>query len=365
MTHAIAVDATVKENGEYIDGTKIRVRRHLIGNINPYVRVRRQKTASKIDSLEIQALMFRSGFVFNNLKSVTFKRDNVRLYDESLAYSKIEHIELPKNGEFYWAVFRNCQNLKSANIPERMSDIPNAAFMNDTNLTSLRIDGPIESMGASCLCGCQQLDFKIPETVTSIGNHAMAELANQGLVIPRACKFVGDQAFRYMKNLKHVVIENPETNIHTDAFWDCRNIENVHIANETYAVKYLSPKPHLILRSECVHGIDIMTLAPIVGKPEEARHLYYIPNSSYCHLWDNRDEALRGERRDVMKKYYQGLAKMPVDHRMDISLQELHCIGVMPEQENPEIKSLDCTKCQQMHPAIYHECMNRYFQRSK
>ncbi len=376
MTSAISIDH--KSKGRSVHFSKLLVESNrLVGvvrrNGKKYVKVRTQKLADSVTSLEIQSRIYDGPIVpLQNLKDVRFMRDNVILINGAfMASKKLESIKLPKNALFCAATFAYCYSLKSANIPQRMDIIPMSAFCENVNLRTLEIEGNISIMEDYCLSGCWNLDFQIPNTVQVIGNQVMVGLANQKLTIPQSCTTVGSMAFKNMKNLRHVIIENPKTEIPSDAFLACDNIETVQIANKKYAVKHHNHCSYIVMSDpERVHGINVIRVVSHIGHhatPDQYLYFAWAGNISCC--LPDRNAAISNVRRNVMGNNYIQHMKNAPEQRLNASLQELYCTNlfkdIFPQDMKHPVSRYDCDKCMQLYPAIYKECIGRHFTRTK
>ena len=69
--------------------------------------------------------------------------------------------------------FRDCSNLKSITIPDRVTSIGDSAFYGCSSLTSITIPDSVISIGDSAFYKCSSLtSITIPDRVTSIGRRA-------------------------------------------------------------------------------------------------------------------------------------------------------------------------------------------------
>ena len=87
----------------------------------------------------------------------------------------------------------------------------------------------------------------IPETVnyknkvyrvTSIGADAFHSVDMTSVTIPNSVTSIGEDAFRWCRNLTSVVIPNSVTNIETSAFHSCINLTSITIPNGVTSIKW-------------------------------------------------------------------------------------------------------------------------------
>lgn len=390
MVMAIAVDKKVKDkNGKMQDSSMLLIEgRKLFGTIHydgkKYIRVRNQEMADDIDCLEIHSRVFQKNMFLNYLKCVAFKRDDVELMRSAFQQSNLENIDLPTKSKFHEFAFAECYRLKSVSIPKTMNEIPAYAFYNDKNLTSVKLEHPIWVLRKSCFDGCSKLDFQIPKTVSLIEKNAMNWTANRKVRIPDVCLSVESGAFSCMPNLEELIIENPTTMIAPDAFAGCIKLSSVCIEHTVYPVKVDKDRnlPYILIptHDECVHGIHVGMACRIGELGQQNKYFYYAASGNEFAVNNNRERAISIVRSRVMnnyhKRYKRTWSRLPADHHLNISLQEMYCINrgcprnekLYPESwdENKRIiDAHDCGKCQQVNPAIYRECINRYFGHQK
>ncbi len=117
------------------------------------------------------------------------------------------------------SAFSECPSLTEAVIPEGVAKIGDKAFLNDTGLTSVVLEGgDLTEIGVSAFEGCTALtEITIPNGVTRIGA----------------------TAFKNCSALKKVVIPASVTYIGADAFSGCGNIE-FYVVPGSYAEQWLA-----------------------------------------------------------------------------------------------------------------------------
>lgn len=103
--------------------------------------------------------------------------------------------------------FHHCEKLQKAILPDGITFIGYACFANDYEL----------------------LDVNIPSSVETIDQYAFNECSkrNTPVIIPNACKTIGNYAFRYNSAMPSVTFGNGLEKIGYEAFRDCRILEQV------------------------------------------------------------------------------------------------------------------------------------------
>ena len=160
------------------------------------------------------------------------------------------------------AAFKGYPDLMSITIPNSVTEIGDMAFMGNTSLTSVTIPNSVTSLGNSVFRGCENLvSVKMGKNITNIGDYAFynctsletvvlpkklesigsyafsgewssSDYSNHGcpitsISIPGSVKTIGNEAFRYCRELASVTFETDDdgnnnlTNIGAYAFSEC------------------------------------------------------------------------------------------------------------------------------------------------
>ena len=133
---------------------------------------------------------------------------------EALISNTIESINIPDNvtniGE---AAFMNCSSLKEINIPNTLTVINNSVFSGCSSLTNIILSDNITEIGYGAFMGCSSLkDINIPKNVVSIGAYA----------------------FMKCHSLTHIVIPENVSNLAKGAFSDCHSLTDITIPDSSY-----------------------------------------------------------------------------------------------------------------------------------
>ena len=167
------------------------------------------------------------------------------------------------NSAFY------CTSLTSIEIPNSVTSIGNYAFSGCTSLTSIEIPSSVTSIGNGAFEGCTSLevfsvsdnhthftvvdgvlfskdltklvcyparkqgDYKIPNGVTSIENHAFYGCTSPtSIEIPNSVTSIGDKAFYGCTSLTSIEIPDSVTSLGTEVFRGCTNLKEIHLRHE-------------------------------------------------------------------------------------------------------------------------------------
>ena len=110
------------------------------------------------------------------------------------------------------------KNITSVILGANVTDIPNYAFYNCDDLTSVQTLGQLKTIGDYAFYGCRALEYELPDSVTSIGTYA----------------FAGCEKLDAVKVSKNV------TKVGEGAFMDCGELDITAIAAERDVLKGLS-----------------------------------------------------------------------------------------------------------------------------
>ena len=107
------------------------------------------------------------------------------------------------------AAFQENSSLTSVTIPEGVTSIGESAFAVCVSLTSVTIPESVTSIGVSIFTSCSSLiSVTIPESVTSIGEWAFADCSSlTSLTIPYSVTFIGEWAFSSCSSLTAIEVD--------------------------------------------------------------------------------------------------------------------------------------------------------------
>ena len=159
------------------------------------------------------------------------------------------------------------EEIRELTIPEGVTSISNYAFYNYNHLTSVDIPSSVTSIGTSAFSGCTQLkdvtinsntivsqtytssfnltnifgsqvtNYKIGNSVTSIGNYAFYLCKGlTSVTFPNSVTSIGGDAFYGCSGLTSVTFPNSVTSIGGFAFYGCSGLTSVTFPNSVTSI---------------------------------------------------------------------------------------------------------------------------------
>ena len=158
-----------------------------------------------------------------------------------------------------WA-FCSCK-LTSINIPNSVTTIGEHAFSGCDSLTSINIPNSVTMIGKGAFSGCYSLtSINIPNSVTTIGEWAFAECKSlTSINIPNSVTMIGEWAFAECKSLTNINIPNSVTTIEDGAFGGCDSLTNINIPNSVTTIGWRA-----FIRCKSLTSINIPNSVTII-----------------------------------------------------------------------------------------------------
>ena len=148
-----------------------------------------------------------------------------------------------------YMAFNSCRSLTSVTIPSSVDSIRSGAFNYCSNLSAINvasgnthyssIDGVLYNYVQDTLiqCPCAKTLITIPNSVTSIGDHAFNNCCNlTSITIPSNITSIGKEAFRDCRGLTSITIPTSVTSIGDHAFSDCTGLTSITIPNSVTSI---------------------------------------------------------------------------------------------------------------------------------
>ena len=159
--------------------------------------------------------------------------------------------------------FRNCVNLKNAELPESITSIGSNAFNGCKLLETADIPSGVTFIGSTAFSGCAALkrvnipygitdipqdafrscssleELTIPDTVTKINNYAFNGCSSlEEVTIPASVKNIGSAAFQGCSSLEHVTLSDGLEILGYMMFTGCTSLKNITIPAEVTDIPY-------------------------------------------------------------------------------------------------------------------------------
>lgn len=129
-------------------------------------------------------------------------------------------------------------NIKTIDIPDRVTSIGTNAFYACHELTSVTIGNGVTSIGSDAFGKCTSLEsIVIPDNVTSIGRYAFTDCYSlKNVTIGNSVTSTGDGAFNKCTSLESVTIPDSVTSIDYGTFRYCSSLKRVEIPDSVRSI---------------------------------------------------------------------------------------------------------------------------------
>ena len=143
--------------------------------------------------------------------------------------------------EISFGMFKGCTNLSSVTIADSITKIDEQAFYGCTSLTEISLPNSVTEIGGSAFRNCSGLTaIKLPNAIETIYGYTFAGCTGlTKILIHDNIKNLDDYAFQNCTNLTQVIIGRNITSIDDCVFNGCSNLEKLYgfigTASETFA----------------------------------------------------------------------------------------------------------------------------------
>ncbi len=126
--------------------------------------------------------------------------------------------------------FMGCTKLGSIKIPAGVDSIPESAFATCKNLKSVDISYGVTTIGRNAFEHCEELEnINIPSSVTTIGRYAFSDCYSlSDIIIPDSVTSIGEYAFE-QSGIRNIVLGKGLTEIKYDTFYRCTSLREIVI----------------------------------------------------------------------------------------------------------------------------------------
>ena len=129
-------------------------------------------------------------------------------------------------------------DLSAVTVTNPLNAIPESAFEDNSNLTSIIVPTSVSIIGENAFYECSVLTaVVIPEGVTSIPKGAFENCTSlKSINIPSSVSKIGEYAFEYCSSLKSIILPSTLTTIEDESFKNCTSLTSITIPS---SVTYL------------------------------------------------------------------------------------------------------------------------------
>ncbi len=145
----------------------------------------------------------------------------------------------------------NNGEITSAQIPDTVTVIGNAAFRSCGTLSSITLPADLTEIGEAAFSRCGFTEITIPNKVKTIGNAAFDGVPIKRVVIPDSVETLGG-AFNNCGSLSDVTLGKGITKLENDTFYNCPALKEISIpanvktiGNHTFAYSGLTAFPQI------------------------------------------------------------------------------------------------------------------------
>lgn len=213
------------------------------------------------------------GYFNPNIEEVSLPESTLAIYDMAFSGTKISKIYIPKNVEYIYDSFSNCQNLSSITVdsankhftadsngvlynkdkttlvkfpagssktsytlPSTVKRIEAGAFSGAKKITKVVLNTGLKTIGYGAFEYCEKLSsINIPSTVTELGESMSPGVFTgctslTSISIPHGIEDIHYDTFGRCENLRSVTIPTSVTYIHFGAFGACDKLYDVYYA---------------------------------------------------------------------------------------------------------------------------------------
>ncbi|MBQ3499786.1 MAG: leucine-rich repeat protein [Clostridia bacterium] len=137
---------------------------------------------------------------------------------------------LGENDTYYGSVFYDCVNLKNVTLSNQLTSIPSKTFSGCESLTEITIPDSVIRIDHDAFRDCTSLSkVSLPNSIKSIGHTAFMKCESlTEIKIPSLVSTIGYNTFAYCTSLESITIPAKVTEIGENAFNECYNLSTVN-----------------------------------------------------------------------------------------------------------------------------------------
>jgi hypothetical protein len=157
----------------------------------------------------------------------------------------LESVVIQNNAIFGEYILNNCQKLTSVILQTGINTITNGMFYDCISLKSIDIPNSVTSIGDHAFYASGLTSIDIPNSVTSIGDYAFSDHSTAqrfyltSVTIPNSVTRIGEAAFSYT-GLTEIVIPGSVKSIESGAFTYCPSLKTVRLCEGVKTIDYVA-----------------------------------------------------------------------------------------------------------------------------
>ncbi|OUQ24868.1 hypothetical protein B5E77_12960 [Lachnoclostridium sp. An131] len=150
---------------------------------------------------------------------------------DAFGSTAIENIDLSYVTDLGDLAFAGCNQLKSVQLSDQLTEIKRRTFINCSSLTDINIPDSVTSIGEGAFMNCDYLpSVDLPDGITSIGDRAFAGcIRMKEIHMPANLTELGEWAFTECGFLTEIEIPEQVTVLKEAVFQNCYDLENISL----------------------------------------------------------------------------------------------------------------------------------------
>ncbi len=188
-----------------------------------------------------------------NLKSVSLSNGLQYIGNRAFAEcSQLNNINIPSSVTYLgFNAFEACEKLSVINVPSSVNYIGDQAFYRCSDLKEINVEtnnknyssenGALFDKNKTILIkfpeGKNILEYTITDSVNYISDNAFYNCKNlENINLPKNLEYIGYEVFAYCENLKTIIIPNAIEKINMYTFSDCKNLKDIFIPSSVTSI---------------------------------------------------------------------------------------------------------------------------------
>lgn len=169
--------------------------------------------------------------------------------------------------------FRNCNRLRSVQLPESIKKIGTGAFAFCEQLVDLTLPTSLKDIGSQAFAYCMQLpELTFPKSVTHIGANAFSFCQTlQRVILPSNLRELESYAFSECTSLQSVTLPANSNMLGEMIFFGCSSLEEIIEPSSTPPIFDCNSQPFDLEEDDCFTGCLLKVPAKSINKYKSAK----------------------------------------------------------------------------------------------